>query len=109
MKKAQTNYRVLEPSYTFPCMILHHPPFLSSQLVEVFSNDAERQSWLFNKLANLVDEGDVIIFAGQIARVDGLTAQLQAAGVKAGAIHGDMDQVCEFLHGITSKHSVRNT
>lgn len=63
------------------------------QVVEVFKDDAARQSWLFAKLADLIDEGDVIVFAGQIARVDALAAQLQAAGVRAGAIHGDMDQV----------------
>jgi superfamily II DNA/RNA helicase len=37
--------------------------------------------------------GDVIVFASQRAKVDALVTSLQAAGVKAAGIHGDMDQV----------------
>lgn len=62
-------------------------------MVEVFKDDTARQAWLLGHLSDLIDEGDVIIFAGQIARVDALTATLTAGGVRVGAIHGDMDQV----------------
>lgn len=37
--------------------------------------------------------GEVIIFAGQRARVDALVGDLAKAGVRAAGIHGDMDQV----------------
>jgi hypothetical protein len=40
-----------------------------------------------------VDDGDVLVFAGQRAKVEELVAALTSAGFKAGAIHGDMDQV----------------
>ncbi|KXZ52714.1 hypothetical protein GPECTOR_8g109 [Gonium pectorale] len=62
------------------------------QVVEVLPDEAAKSAWLAAALPGLIDEGDVIIFAGQRARVDALTEQLRAAGVRVGAIHGDMDQ-----------------
>lgn len=35
----------------------------------------------------------MLLFVGQRAKCDEVTAALTAAGVKAAAIHGDMDQV----------------
>ncbi|GLC43085.1 hypothetical protein PLESTB_000864700 [Pleodorina starrii] len=62
------------------------------QEVEVLSDDSAKSSWLGSHLSGLVDEGDVIVFAGQRSRVDALSEQLRAAGVRVGAIHGEMDQ-----------------
>lgn len=65
----------------------------SPQSVEVLSDEAAKTQWLLGRMQELVDEGDVIVFAGQRAKVDGLAETLKAAGVRVGAIHGDMDQV----------------
>ncbi len=59
----------------------------------MLGDDAAKSSWVATQLPALVDAGDVIVFAGQRARVDSLTEQLKAAGVRVGAIHGEMDQV----------------
>ena len=37
--------------------------------------------------------GEVIIFVGKRAKVDSLVEELTKIGIKAGAIHGDLDQV----------------
>ncbi|GIL70856.1 hypothetical protein Vretimale_3928 [Volvox reticuliferus] len=62
------------------------------QEVEVLADDTTKSGWLSTALPGLIDEGDVIIFAGQRSRVDALSEQLRAAGVRVGAIHGEMDQ-----------------
>ena len=51
------------------------------QVAEVVEQDA-KWAWLQARLASFIDEGDVLIFAATKARVDELTAQLQAAGIK---------------------------
>ncbi len=61
--------------------------------MEVLSDEASKTQWLLGRVQELVDEGDVIVFAGQRAKVDGLAETLKGAGVRVGAIHGDMDQV----------------
>ena len=43
--------------------------------------------------------GEVIIFASQRTKVEALVAALTKQGVKAGAIHGDMDQVGRVCGG----------
>ncbi|GIL46805.1 hypothetical protein Vafri_3686 [Volvox africanus] len=62
------------------------------QEVEVLADDTTKSAWLAAALPGLIDEGDVIIFAGQRSKVDALSEQLRAAGVRVGAIHGEMDQ-----------------
>ena len=57
------------------------------------SGEQDKLDWLLARLPGFIDEGDVLLFAGQRAKVDEVTAALTAAGFKAGAIHGDMDQV----------------
>jgi hypothetical protein len=59
-------------------VILLPPP---TQVAEVLEQDA-KWAWLQARLASFIDQGDVLIFAATKARVDELTAQLQAAGVK---------------------------
>lgn len=50
-------------------------------------------AWLRASLPSLIDEGDVLVFVGQRSKADEVTAALTGLGFKAGAIHGDMDQV----------------
>ena len=63
-----------------------------TQHVVVLKEDAEKLPWLLNMLPARVDEGDVLVFASTKARVDDVAAQVAAAGFKAAALHGDMDQ-----------------
>lgn len=62
------------------------------QVVEVVYDVAHKQKWLLDRLQGFIDEGDVLVFANQKARVDELCAALQAAGARVASIHGDMDQ-----------------
>ncbi|KAK9804524.1 hypothetical protein WJX73_004516 [Symbiochloris irregularis] len=54
--------------------------------------EAAKHEWLTQRLQGFIDQGDVLVFAGQKLRVDELTDKLKAAGFRAAAIHGDMDQ-----------------
>lgn len=62
-----------------------------TQRVEVVADEAAKRTWLRQHLPTLVDAGEVLLFAGTKARVDELAAELAAQGVRAGAIHGDLD------------------
>eukprot|EP00884_Botryococcus_braunii_P014055 jgi/Botrbrau1/22650/Bobra.176_1s0072.1 len=61
------------------------------QVVEVVE-EAAKMEWLLSRLAGFIDQGDVLVFANQKARVDEINAKLQAKGFRSKAIHGDMDQ-----------------
>jgi hypothetical protein len=61
--------------------------------LQILASDEAKAGWLAAHLPAYIDEGDVILFASQKVKVDGLVAQLQAMGAKAAGIHGDMDQV----------------
>lgn len=82
------------------CLVLTHPAGVANedvtQHIEVLAGDGAKLSWLAGHLADFIDSGDVLVFAGQKAKVDELLASFQSAGVKAAAIHGDMDQVSEL-------------
>ena len=60
---------------------------------QVFADEPSKAAWLSGKLPEFIDAGDVVLFVGQRARVEDLVARLTAQGVRAGGIHGDMDQV----------------
>jgi ATP-dependent RNA helicase DDX42 len=60
-----------------PCCL-----FLLLQVVEVLHDASSKQQWLLGRLQQFVDDGDVLIFANQKARVDELSAALLAAGAK---------------------------
>ncbi|PRW59097.1 DEAD-box ATP-dependent RNA helicase 24 [Chlorella sorokiniana] len=62
------------------------------QVVEVLHDAGMKQTWVLDRLQRFIDDGDVLVFANQKAKVDELTAALQAAGARVAAIHGDMDQ-----------------
>ncbi|PNW75333.1 hypothetical protein CHLRE_12g522850v5 [Chlamydomonas reinhardtii] len=62
------------------------------QTVELVPDDDAKAAWLRGAISGLVDEGEVIVFAGQRQRVEGVAEALKAAGVRVGAIHGEMDQ-----------------
>lgn len=51
------------------------------QVAEVLEASA-KWPWLQSRLAQFIDDGDVLVFASTQARVDELTAQLQGAGIK---------------------------
>jgi superfamily II DNA/RNA helicase len=61
------------------------------------AGEAAKLAWLSEHLPGFIDEGDVLLFVGQRAKCEEVTAALHAAGFKAAAIHGDMDQV-RLLH-----------
>ncbi|KAL6504988.1 DEAD-box ATP-dependent RNA helicase 24 [Orobanche gracilis] len=75
-----------------------------TQVVEVIPSDTEKLSWLLQKLPQLIDEGDVLVFASKKATVDEVESQLVQKGFKVAALHGDKDQASrmEILHKFKS-------
>ncbi|MQL78552.1 hypothetical protein Taro_010984 [Colocasia esculenta] len=63
-----------------------------TQVVNVISSDAEKMPWLLEKLPEMIDEGDVLVFASKKATVDEVESQLIQKGFKVAALHGDKDQ-----------------
>ncbi|KAF7127196.1 hypothetical protein RHSIM_Rhsim11G0030400 [Rhododendron simsii] len=63
-----------------------------TQVVHVIPSDAEKMSWLIEKLPGLIDNGDVLVFASKKATVDEIQLQLDQRGFKVAALHGDKDQ-----------------
>ncbi|KAJ7565134.1 hypothetical protein O6H91_02G049400 [Diphasiastrum complanatum] len=63
-----------------------------TQMVTVLPSDAEKMPWLLNKLPEMVDEGDVLVFASTKLRVEEIENQLQEKIFKVAALHGDKDQ-----------------
>lgn len=64
-----------------------------TQTVHVLDNDGAKRQWLMNRLPGFIDEGEVLIFANQKAKVDDLCSMLGSLGIaRVGAIHGDMSQ-----------------
>lgn len=63
-----------------------------SQLVQVLPDDNAKLAWLLRTIETFVDDGEVLVFANQKAKVGELTRALVAGGVKAAALHGDMSQ-----------------
>ncbi|CAN6469038.1 unnamed protein product [Victoria cruziana] len=63
-----------------------------TQVVHVVPSDAEKMPWLLDKLPELVDEGDVLVFASTKVKVDEIEAQLLQKCFKVAALHGDKDQ-----------------
>ncbi|BDA43593.1 probable ATP-dependent RNA helicase DDX42 [Coccomyxa sp. Obi] len=61
------------------------------QVAEVL-DDSGKLSWLKANLQGFIDQGDVLVFVSTKARAEEICGNLQAEGVKAAAIHGDMDQ-----------------
>ncbi|KAJ4817137.1 DEAD-box ATP-dependent RNA helicase-like protein [Rhynchospora pubera] len=62
------------------------------QLVHVIPSDAEKMPWLLENLPQLIDEGDVLVFASKKATVDEIETQLNQKGFRVAALHGDKDQ-----------------
>ena len=50
--------------------------------MDVVDNDDAKKEWLMSRLQALIDQGDVLIFASQKARVDQLCDHLKAAGIR---------------------------
>lgn len=63
-----------------------------TQIVHVIPSDEEKMPWLLNKLPEMVDEGDVLVFASTKAKVDEIEPQLIQNGLKVATLHGDKDQ-----------------
>nr|XP_010938236.1 DEAD-box ATP-dependent RNA helicase 24 [Elaeis guineensis] len=63
-----------------------------TQVVSVIPSDAEKMPWLLGKLPEMIDEGDVLVFASKKATVDEIESQLIQKGFKVAALHGDKDQ-----------------
>jgi len=62
------------------------------QVVYVFEDDARRAAWLFENLGDAVDEGQAIVFVNHKSSVEELVNELATRGIKAVALHGDLDQ-----------------
>uniref|UniRef100_A0A1D1Y952 RNA helicase n=1 Tax=Anthurium amnicola TaxID=1678845 RepID=A0A1D1Y952_9ARAE len=63
-----------------------------TQVVNVIPSDAEKMPWLLEKLPEMIDDGDVLVFASKKATVDEIESQLIQKGFKVAALHGDKDQ-----------------
>jgi len=63
-----------------------------TQRAVVLPDHAARLPWLLAHAPSWVDAGQVLLFCARIATCDSLAADLRAAGVRAAAMHGDMDQ-----------------
>lgn len=63
-----------------------------TQVVHVLPSDLEKLPWLLEKLPEMIDNGDVLVFASKKASVDEIESQLLQKGFKVAALHGDKDQ-----------------
>ncbi|XP_008808687.1 DEAD-box ATP-dependent RNA helicase 24-like [Phoenix dactylifera] len=63
-----------------------------TQVVSVIPSVAEKMPWLLEKLPEMIDEGDVLVFASKKTTVDEIESQLIQKGFKVAALHGDKDQ-----------------
>ncbi|KAK7259208.1 hypothetical protein RIF29_24808 [Crotalaria pallida] len=63
-----------------------------TQVVHVIPSDAEKLPWLLEKLPEMIDQGDTLVFASKKATVDEIESQLALRGFKVAALHGDKDQ-----------------
>ncbi|XP_076885215.1 DEAD-box ATP-dependent RNA helicase 24-like [Bidens hawaiensis] len=63
-----------------------------TQEVQVLVSDSEKMNWLLEKLPELIDNGDVLVFGSKKATVDEIESQLLQKGFKVAALHGDKDQ-----------------
>ncbi|KAD3068712.1 hypothetical protein R6Q59_017264 [Mikania micrantha] len=63
-----------------------------TQEVQVLPSDSEKLNWLLEKLPELIDNGDVLVFASKKSTVDEIESQLSQKGFKVAALHGDKDQ-----------------
>eukprot|EP00249_Psilotum_nudum_P022633 c28591_g1_i1 orf=474-2897(-) len=63
-----------------------------TQLVSVIPSDAEKMLWLLNRLPEMVDAGDVLVFASTKLKVEEIDSQLNDRGFRVAALHGDKDQ-----------------
>lgn len=63
-----------------------------TQVVQVIPSDSEKLPWLLEKLPEMIDQGDTLVFASKKATVDEIESQLAQRGFKVAALHGDKDQ-----------------
>ncbi|KAK9055869.1 hypothetical protein SSX86_026956 [Deinandra increscens subsp. villosa] len=63
-----------------------------TQEVQVLPSDSEKLNWLLEKLPELIDNGDVLVFASKKSTVDEIESHLSQKGFKVAALHGDKDQ-----------------
>lgn len=63
-----------------------------TQVVNVLPSDVDKLPWLVHKLPEMVDDGDVLVFASTKVRVEEIEGKLGEAGFKVAALHGDKDQ-----------------
>ncbi|KAK9915167.1 hypothetical protein WJX75_005510 [Coccomyxa subellipsoidea] len=78
------------------------------QIAEVL-DDSAKWTWLQANVQGFIDQGDVLVFVSTKVRAEEVSGQLQAARLKAAAIHGDMDQHSrmQVLHDFKAgKHHV---
>jgi hypothetical protein len=52
-----------------------------AQVVEIV-DEVAKLGWLTSRLADFIDQGDVLVFANQKVKVDEVNGKLQSAGVR---------------------------
>ena len=62
------------------------------QFVEVLKNEEAKWMWLVDKLDQLLDQGQVLIFRGTKDDCEAMANKLKRAAYNSNAIHGDKDQ-----------------
>ncbi|XP_024541622.1 DEAD-box ATP-dependent RNA helicase 24 [Selaginella moellendorffii] len=75
-----------------------------TQVAQIVATDADKLQWMLSKLPQMVDAGDVLVFASTKVRVEELEKHLQDSGFKVAALHGDKDQASrvDVLQGFKS-------
>ena len=63
-----------------------------AQHAVIVQNDAAKHAWLLDHIPSLADDGGVLVFVATRARADDVAGRSKAAGVRAVAVHGDLDQ-----------------
>ncbi len=92
------------PCFVYPsryCLLgileLSTNPFLAwAQVAEVL-DDSAKWTWLQANVQSFIDQGDVLVFVSTKVRVEEISGQLQAAGLKC-ALSGSVAYICQMKH-----------
>ncbi|XP_071811581.1 ATP-dependent RNA helicase DDX42-like [Apostichopus japonicus] len=63
-----------------------------TQVIEILPTQAEKWTWLLQRLVGFTSAGSVLIFVTKKINAEELTSNLKVNDFKVGLLHGDMDQ-----------------